>query len=63
MTQKNVYDNLLVILIVSLVAGYAGGWAFSPVHIAEIAVFPYFLSCKGVFRKGIFSQLLLFSDV
>lgn len=61
--KTNIYDKLLVILIVSLVSGYAGGMLFSPVHIVEIAVLPYLFSCKMLFRKRIFFQLFLFSFI
>ena len=61
--KTNTYDNLLVILIVSLVSGYAGGLVLSLVHIVEIAVLPYFLSCKRLFRKKIFSRLFLFASI
>ena len=61
--KTNTYDNLLVILISSLVFGYFGGWEVSPVHIVEIFVLPYLLSSKGLFRKKVFSRLFLFSFV
>ena len=57
----NVYDNLLVVMIVSLISGYAGGVLFSLVHIVEIAVLPYFFSCKILFRKKLFFQSFLFA--
>lgn len=62
-TKTNVYDNLLIILIVSLISGYAGGVVFSLVHVVEIAVLPFFLSCKRLFRRRIFSWLFLFAVI
>jgi hypothetical protein len=59
--ETNIYDNLLIVMIVSLVSGYAGGVLFSLVHIVEIAVLPYFFSCKILFRKKLFFQLFLFA--
>ena len=63
MTQKNVYDNLLVVLIASLVSGYVGGMLYSLVHIVEIVFLPYLFSCKFLFRKKFFAQLFLFAFV
>lgn len=59
--KNNVYDNLLVVLIVSLISGYAGGLVFSLVHLVELACLPYFLACRKLFRKKVFSHLLLFA--
>ncbi len=62
MTAKNnVYDNLLIVLIVSLISGYAGGLVFSPVHVVELAVLPYLFACRKLFRRKVFSRLLLFA--
>lgn len=59
--KTNTYDNLLVILIASLVFGYAGGAALSPVNFIELFFLPYLLSNRNLFRKKACVRLLFFS--
>lgn len=62
MTQKDIYDNLLVVLIVSLIAGYAGG-LLSPVHLVEIVLIPYLLGCRKLLRQRVFNSLFVFAFI
>lgn len=60
-TKTNIYDNLLVVLITSLVFGYAGGAVLSPVNFVELLFFPYLLSNRNLLRKRVSARLLLFA--
>lgn len=60
-TKTNIYDNLLVVLITSLVFGYAGGAVLSPVNFVELLFFPYLLSNRNLLKKRVSARLLLFA--